>query len=101
MYNNDTPAEPLIKKLPRLFPASSFIILPVEHKDNEGNEELSEFLRYMVTSVTYVIIANIEGYDTNVAEYDSEEEATKVYDEVCNAIERGDKLYSFRRSKDV
>jgi hypothetical protein len=101
MYNNDTPAEPLIRKLPCLCPAEIFLIRTNELQDNKENEELPDRLRFMVTRIKYEIEAKIDGHYTTVAEYDSEEEATKVYDEVCNAIERGDKLYSFRRSNDV
>jgi hypothetical protein len=100
--STDEPDEPIIGMFPCQHEATNFLILPVEHKDNEGNEELSPHLRYEVTRVTYSIWATViihtSFVDMFIKQYDTEAEAVKVYDEVMDAIARGDKLYSFRRS---
>ncbi len=88
-------------KVPRLYYANEFSIQPTEHRDNEHNVELSDFNRLKVTRITYFISAIINTFNQPAAvfikEYDTEEEAEKVYDEVIDAIARGDKIYSFRR----
>jgi hypothetical protein len=101
LYNNDEPDKPIKKMLPCMYDAYDFCVLPIEHRDNEDNEELNEILRNMVTSVTYAIMATVvkQGHfeDAIVKGFGTPEEAEKVYGEVMDAIARGDKLYSFRK----
>lgn len=92
-------AEPMF--FPRTYHANDFSVLPLEWKDNEGNEELSEFNRKKVTRITFCINAecDIHGVICNVPikEYPTLPDAFLDYDDVIKAVERGDKLYSFRR----
>jgi hypothetical protein len=103
LTNNEQPDKPISKWLPRLYEAESFFILPTEYRDNENNTEMSAFNRYMVTRVTYSIWASVAmhgGYvDMLVKEYNTEAEAVKDYDAVIEAVGRGDRTYSFRRTE--
>lgn len=104
LYNNDEPDKPIKKLFPRHHDAYQFWIHPIEHTPNINNEKMEPRLRNMVEKVTYGVFATVYLYecgqfeDRLIVRFETEPEAVKVYDEVMDAIARGDKLYSFRRS---
>jgi hypothetical protein len=102
LTNNDTSDKPIMKPVPRLYEAEGFFILPIEHKDNENNEEMNEINRNMVTRMTYSIWATVlfsgACVEMPIVEYDSEERALEVYGKLMAAVACGHRVFSFREA---
>ena len=88
---------------PCLAKADDFKIEPVEYRENIDNDELPDHIRNKVTRTTYWIFATTfvggRWEDTAIQEYDTLEEAEEVFTEVVAAVERGDKIFTFKGGK--
>lgn len=86
---------------PRLYKAESFLIVPIEHHDNEKNTEMNEINRNLVTRTTYSIWATCVIYgeyiDMMIQEYETETDALDEYNKICDAISYGDIVYKFKK----